>query len=329
MIIQRSSINMSSQYSLISEYKLKESLRINLPNRNNEPKELVTIGSQPKNKKIDSDDKDFELALTPELRMIKMLLEKMLGKKIKLIRIEADQGIQEQTPKKSENPESQGNQATFEYNRSETYYQSEKMGFFAKGFVQTDDGRNIEFTLKLNLSREQLQNQEISIGNAKTKDPLIINLKGNSAQLTNTKFDFDLDSDTKTDKISFVDENSGFLAIDINKDGKINNGKELFGPTTGDGFIELKSYDSDNNDWIDEKDSVYKELFIWTRDSKGQDSLTDLKQSGVGAIYLGRQSTPFEIKDGQNNTDGLLKSSGIYVSEKGKIGTIQQVDLVV
>jgi hypothetical protein len=129
--------------------------------------------------------------------------------------------------------------------------------------------------------------------------------------------------------ISFVDENSGFLAIDINKDGKINNGKELFGPTTGDGFIELKSYDSDNNDWIDEKDSVYKELFIWTRDSKGQDSLTDLKQSGVGAIYLGRQSTPFEIKDGQNNTDGLLKSSGIYVSEKGKIGTIQQVDLVV
>jgi hypothetical protein len=201
MIIQRSSINMSSQYSLISEYKLKESLRINLPNRNNEPKELVTIGSQPKNKKIDSDDKDFELALTPELRMIKMLLEKMLGKKIKLIRIEADQGIQEQTPKKSENPESQGNQATFEYNRSETYYQSEKMGFFAKGFVQTDDGRNIEFTLKLNLSREQLQNQEISIGNAKTKDPLIINLKGNSAQLTNTKFDFDLDSDTKTDNI--------------------------------------------------------------------------------------------------------------------------------
>ena len=148
--------------------------------------------------------------------MIKMLLERMLGKKIKLIKVETDQDIQKQVPNKSSNPDPQANQPTFEYNRSETYYQSEKTGFYAKGFVRTDDGRNIEFTLKLNLSREQLQNQEISIGNAKTKDPLIINLKGNSAQLTSTKFDFDLDSDAKTDQISYVDANSGFLAIDIN-----------------------------------------------------------------------------------------------------------------
>ena len=49
---------MSSQYSLISEYKLRESLKINLPNRNNEPKDTVTIETQRKNKKTDSDDKD-------------------------------------------------------------------------------------------------------------------------------------------------------------------------------------------------------------------------------------------------------------------------------
>jgi hypothetical protein len=332
MIIQKSSISMSSQYSLISGYSIKESLRINLPDRNNKPKDTVTIEHQQKSKETDSDGEDSELALSPELQMIKMLLEKMTGKKIKLIRIETDQDAQEQIPKKSansNNSEPQDNQPTFEYSRSETYYQSEKMGFYAKGLIQTDDGKNIEFKLKLDLNREQMQNQEISIGNAKTKDPLIINLKANSAQLTNTKFDFDLDSKAETDQISFVDANSGFLAIDINKDGKINDGKELFGPTTGDGFIELKSHDSDNNNWIDEKDSIYKQLLVWTKDSKGQNSLTDLKQAGVGAIYLGRQSTPFEINDGQNNTNGLLKSSGIYISEKGEIGTIQQVDLVI
>ncbi|HGE70959.1 TPA: hypothetical protein ENX78_09000 [Candidatus Poribacteria bacterium] len=323
MIIQSSSINMSSQYRLIKEYSLKESLRIELPNANNNDQTDLS-----KTDKSKSKDKDQETKLSPELRMIKMLLEKLLGKKIKLIKLEDQQDISNQFPKKSANQNPQDNQTIFEYSRNERYYQSEKTEFYVKGVVQTEDGKNIEFSLKLNLNREFTKNQSISIGNAKTKDPLVINFNSGSVQLRDEKFNFDLDSDSQGDQIPFVDGNSGFLAIDLNKDNKINDGKELFGPTTGDGFAELKIYDEDNNDWIDEKDSVYKNLLVWTKSSEGQDSLTEIKKAGIGAIYLGHQSTLFEITDDQNITDGLLKSSGIYISETGTVGTIQQIDLI-
>ncbi|MGB9598178.1 MAG: hypothetical protein ACPL7B_17960, partial [Candidatus Poribacteria bacterium] len=266
---------------------------------------------------------------SPEIRMIKILLEKLIGKKIKLIKLETHQETPLQTSKKPSNQSSQDNQPIFEYSRNERYYQSEKMGFYVKGSVQTEDGKNIEFSLKLNLSREFLKDQSIIIGNAKTKDPLVINFNDESVRLTNEKFNFDLDSDSQEDQISFVGKGSGFLAIDFNNDHKINNGRELFGPTTGDGFSELKNYDEDNNDWIDEKDSVYKDLLIWTKDSNGQDVLTKIKKMGIGAIYLGRQSTLFEITDDRDITNGFLRSSGIYISENGSVRTIQQIDLVI
>ena len=65
-------------------------------------------------------------------------------------------------------------------------------------------------------------------------------------------------SDGRKDNISFVQPGSGFLAVDKNNDGKINNGKELFGPNTGNGFDELAKYDSDGNQWIDESDPSLK-----------------------------------------------------------------------
>ena len=50
---------------------------------------------------------------------------------------------------------------------------------------------------------------------------------------------------------------SGFLALDKNGNGKIDDGSELFGTKSGDGFADLAEYDSDGNGWIDEKGRVY------------------------------------------------------------------------
>ena len=72
--------------------------------------------------------------------------------------------------------------------------------------------------------------------------------------MVNTNFSFDLDSDGVKEDIPMIRPGSGFLALDLNKDGIINNGNELFGPHTGDGFVELSSYDKDTNNWIDEND---------------------------------------------------------------------------
>lgn len=321
MVIQSSSINMSSQYKLFKEYSLKESFKIGLPNiKKNQTGSSKAV-------KLET-NKDYEIELSPEIRMIKILIEKLLDKKIKLIKLESYQDIPSQAPKKSSNLNLQDNQPIFEYTKNERYYQSEKMGFYAEGIVQTEDGKVIRFSLQLNLCRELLKNQSIFIGNAKVKDPLVINFKDQSVRLTSKKFSFDLDSDSQEDQIPFVDENSGFLAIDLNNDHKINNGRELFGPTTGDGFAELKNYDDDNNNWIDEKDSVYKNVLVWKKDDSGQDHLTKIKEAGIGAIYLGRQSTFFEITDDQDITNGFLRALGIYISENGTVHNIQQIDLI-
>jgi hypothetical protein len=143
-----------------------------------------------------------------------------------------------------------------------------------------------------------------------------------------TQFQFDLNSDGTKEQIAFVAPGSGFLALDKNGDGTINNGSELFGPGTGNGFKDLAAYDSDGNGWIDENDAVFNNLRIWTKDSAGNDQLFTLSQKGVGALYLGNVATPFSVKDEQNALLGQVRSTGIFLQENGTVGTLQQVDLV-
>jgi hypothetical protein len=119
-----------------------------------------------------------------------------------------------------------------------------------------------------------------------------------------------------------VDAGSGFLAIDRNQDGKVNDGSELFGPRTGNGFAELAAYDSDGNGWIDENDPVFSDLKVWT-----QGGLYSLKDMGIGAISTESVETPFAIKDSANNLQGNVRGSGVYLSEDGDAGAAEQVDL--
>ena len=82
-------------------------------------------------------------------------------------------------------------------------------------------------------------------------DPLVINLDGNIAELSDQTFLFDLDGDGEMDEISELSAKSGFLALDKNGDGTINDGTELFGTRSGNGFQDLSAYDTDHNGFID------------------------------------------------------------------------------
>lgn len=63
--------------------------------------------------------------------------------------------------------------------------------------------------------------------------------------MTDQKFYFDLDADGTADRISMLKSGSGFLALDKNGNGKIDDGSELFGTQSGDGFADLEEYDID------------------------------------------------------------------------------------
>lgn len=216
------------------------------------------------------------------------------------------------------------------YTLEETRLESETTRFSAQGLVRTADGKEIALSLELSMSREFASQTRLSVraGDA-LKDPLVINFGGSAAQLSQTTFKFDLDVDGKADAMRFVAPGSGFLALDRNGNGHIDDGSELFGATSGDGFADLSQYDDDGNGWIDERDAAFSRLRVWSRDGSGKDQLLGLQQQGVGALYLGKADTPFALKDGANQLQGAVRASGLYLREDGGAGTLQQLDLVV
>lgn len=209
------------------------------------------------------------------------------------------------------------------------YYEEESASFSAQGKVLTEDGRSLDFNIDVEMSRafmEYTQVQMPSLGTVFT-DPLVINTGSGIASISDQKFKFDLDVDGEEEWISMPTRGSGFLALDKNGDGVINDGSELFGTESGDGFGDLSQYDSDGNGWIDENDEIWDKLKVWYKDENGNDVLMNLLDADVGAIYLGSANTQFGLMGSGFNMDGYIRSTGVFLKESGGVGTVQHVDL--
>ncbi len=223
-----------------------------------------------------------------------------------------------------------GSLQTMESHEAQYIYEKETTNFSTVGTVHTADGRTINFNLEIGMTREFEQYYETGVIERQISlcDPLVINLDSNIAELSDQKFVFDIDADGIKDEIARLGMGSGYLAIDKNNDGIINDGNELFGTKNGDGFADLAQYDEDGNGWIDENDSIWKHLKIWCQDENGKDVLYTLAEKGVGALNLGSSATDFSIKDQQTNeTLGVIRSTGMFLYENGAVGSMQHVDL--
>ena len=204
-----------------------------------------------------------------------------------------------------------------------TTVKAEETGFQMEGTVCTTDGREIPLSLEVSMSSRFMEENVCFTESMKKNmcDPLVLNLDTDAAGFSTQKIYFDLDGDGKKEKIAALDEKSGYLAWDKNQDGIINDGTELFGPATQDGFSELAKLDMDHNGWIDEQDPIFNQLSIWCQNVDGSSSLYRLKDKGIGAICLYHVKTEFALEDGQ------IQSSGIYLTEQGTAKTMQHVDL--
>ncbi len=346
MKIASANLQMASSHASLQRHEVKESLKMwvgqRRPNfagdgRTGRPPQLdaVTLseaGKAAQSAEATKDAQDAAVDNDPKMILIRSMLEKMLGHKIRLfdaaeLQASQDNGntAQAATPSQAA-PTGYG----IEYDRHESYTEIEQTSFSASGTVKTADGREISFNLDLSMARAYHEESDISIrlGDAARKtDPLVLNFAGTAAQLTDQRFAFDLNSDGRDEQINFVGPGSGFLAFDRNQDGKVNDGSELFGPTTNDGFAELAALDDDKNGWIDENDAAFNKLQVWTRDAGGKDQLQSLSAAGVGAIALSRVATPFDLKTNANELLGQIRTSGIFLQEDGAAGTIQQIDL--
>ena len=60
------------------------------------------------------------------------------------------------------------------------------------------------------------------------------------------------------------------------------------------------------------------------------DRLLSLKDCDVGAIYLGKADTQYHLNQKETNqTQAVIRQTGIFLRESGGTGTIQHVDLAV
>lgn len=220
--------------------------------------------------------------------------------------------------------------SAYEYSQSvtHTYSESEQTRFSAKGIVNTLDGKEIDFSFEMEMARSFFREESFAWTEKGVTlvDPLIVNAEVTTPQFSGVGFSFDLDLDGKLEDIQAPAWGTGFLTLDKNKDGKINDGHELFGPSTGDGFGELAAYDLDKNLWIDENDAVFDELSLYGLDENGEMHLTRIKDAGMGAIYLAGVDTAFDVKNKENELLAKIKKSSIALNEDGSVSSVQEAD---
>ncbi|MFH1154841.1 MAG: hypothetical protein V1793_13590 [Pseudomonadota bacterium] len=213
-----------------------------------------------------------------------------------------------------------------------SHYESEKTAFQTDGEVRTQDGRTIDFSVGLKMEREFMSETTATWeedGKIHLLDPLVVNFGKEAPQLSDTVFSFDLNMDGSNETIPRLVRGTGFLALDLNNDGTISDGSELFGAVTDNGFAELAQYDLDHNSWIDENDPVFGRLSVWSTDPETGGSLASLKDTGVGAIFLGNQETRFDLTDDSGSLRGRVERTGVFLNEDGGAGTVQELKFVV
>jgi len=340
MIISQSQVQLAAQHSYKEKSTVQERVRV-LNARDAEPQEAAQ--TPPQNNVVSS---GIRLAAAPQkqslnlgspigandrlqMLIIAQLFKQITGKQMRLFTPEQINAAPTVAIVEISNPSVSA--PALVYERHTRYEETEKLQFFAQGKVTTQDGREINISASLSMSRSFVETSSLTVlgGNAVMTDPLVINFDGTGAQLDNTRFDFDLDSDGIPEQIASLRPNSGYLALDRNGGGIINNGQELFGPMSNNGFAELAVYDEDGNGFIDEGDSIYSQLRIWQHHSDGTSSLFALGDKNIGAIYLGHAASPMQLKDANNTTLGEIVSSGFYLREDGSSGIIQQINLAV
>lgn len=213
------------------------------------------------------------------------------------------------------------------YSRSETQIERSRVSFSAEGVVRTADGREISLNLSFNIDQEIVRQSSFQLraGDA-LKDPLVINFGGSVASFSDRTMSFDIDFDGDQDTIQMLNAGSGYLALDRNNNGSVDDGRELFGPQTDHGYGELARYDEDGNGWIDENDSIFNHLKIWYHDEDGSSRLVALTDKNVGAIYLGSVDTRMNMYS-SSGMAGALRESGFVLLENGESRIMQELDV--
>ncbi len=120
---------------------------------------------------------------------------------------------------------------------------------------------------------------------AKT-DPTVLDLDGNGVRVSGIADGavFDIDADGHLDRTHWVTPGDVLLALDRNRNGRIDDGSELFGDQRGavNGFEELRKLDGNHDGVMDAQDGAFGDLVVLSRSG----SVASLAEAGVAAVRL-------------------------------------------
>lgn len=187
--------------------------------------------------------------------------------------------------------------------------------------------------------KNQSSNYEES-QNQYQRDPLIINFSGtDEIEFTSLSdgINFDLDNNDFDEKTAWIKNKDGFLAIDINGNGEIDNGGELFGDcfimpngiTSSNGFEALRSLDTNKNGKIDDNDALFgnvtvnqneteeeytlfDQLVVWYGD-EGRKDYVSLKSLNIDYIDLNCFPDPYNSENDTDNERSARREETSYV----------------
>ncbi|WP_313248355.1 calcium-binding protein [Stenotrophomonas acidaminiphila] len=145
--------------------------------------------------------------------------------------------------------------------------------------------------------------------------PIVIDLDGDGVETVGIQMDryFDHDANGMRERTAWASGDDGILVRDLNGNGAVDSGREMFGNQTrlengalaANGFEALRDLDDNQDGLIDQNDAVFGELRIW-RDLNGNGvteagELQTLEQSGLKAIRTGWQASNYVDANGQSH----------------------------
>ena len=186
-----------------------------------------------------------------------------------------------------------------------------------------------------------------------SRSPLVVDLDGDGkieTVSTDGNVHFDFDSNQKIENSGWIGKNEGFLVRDINGNGQIDNGTEMFGNHTVlqngknavNGFEALKDLDSNGNGKFDAEDDAWSQVKVWrdanTNGIVDSGELLTLEQAGIESINLkydyqkeADENGNLEIQQGTfNRTDGTTgKVSDVWFDVDGTNTILNEDDITI
>ncbi len=253
--------------------------------------------------------------------VVKRILEQLTsGKLLSWIEGSSAQKIAAQQQQTTESPAAETAVADNGSTILEFNYRYQALSASFSGEATLADGSHISWSFAFEMQEEYWSFQ--SYQQAALKDPLVLSLTGSPVQLQTTGSNFDFSGQGAEGLLPGLGNGQYYLVHDKNQNGKADSGLELFGPASNQGFTELAALDTNQNGFIDPTDNSWQQLQLWDGVSR-QKPLADF---GIAAISTSSVATAFGLYDGQALL-GRIARSGIFLSQQGSAGLIQQVDL--